>query len=133
MELNLSAWWLRITFIAVSAPPAALPRLLPDAAIVLMSGAASIRPIGAPAGAVFSLALAATAGASHAETPANALIVAQSIDDAVSFDPAEGFELTTVQSFNNLYQRLIESDRNDGPKYSRRSQPPGKPAPTARA
>jgi peptide/nickel transport system substrate-binding protein len=67
-------------------------------------------------GAVFSLALAATAGASHAETPANALIVAQSIDDAVSFDPAEGFELTTVQSFNNLYQRLIQSDRNDGTK-----------------
>jgi NAD(P)-dependent dehydrogenase (short-subunit alcohol dehydrogenase family) len=57
MELNLSAWWLRITFIAVSAPPAALPRLLPDAAIVLMSGAASIRPIGAPAYAACNSAL----------------------------------------------------------------------------
>lgn len=67
-------------------------------------------------GAVFSFALAVTAGAAHAETPTNALIVAQSIEDAVSFDPAEGFELTTVQSFNNLYQRLIESDRADGTK-----------------
>ncbi|MDE1995596.1 MAG: ABC transporter substrate-binding protein, partial [Rhizobiaceae bacterium] len=52
----------------------------------------------------------------RAETPADALVVAQSIDDAVSFDPAEGFELTTVQAFNNLYQRLIQSDRSDATK-----------------
>ncbi|GGE03284.1 ABC transporter substrate-binding protein [Aureimonas endophytica] len=52
--------------------------------------------------------------AAQAATPANALVVAQSIDDAVSFDPAEGFELTTVQTFNNVYQRLVESDRKDG-------------------
>ncbi|MEK1902941.1 MAG: ABC transporter substrate-binding protein, partial [Rhizobium sp.] len=60
---------------------------------------------------VFSLALAFSAPAVHAETPANVLVVAQSIDDAVSFDPAEGFELTTVQSFNNIYQRLVQSNR----------------------
>jgi hypothetical protein len=29
--------------------------------------------------------------------PANALVIAQSIDDADSFDPVQGFELTTVQ------------------------------------
>lgn len=51
-----------------------------------------------------------------AATPPTALVVAQSIDDAVSFDPAEGFELTTVQTFNNVYQRLVESDRKDGTK-----------------
>ena len=67
-------------------------------------------------GAATALTLAFSIQASLAETPANALIVAQSIDDAVSFDPAEGFELTTVQSFNNLYQRLIESNRDDGTK-----------------
>ncbi|MDB5561960.1 MAG: dipeptide-binding transporter, periplasmic substrate-binding component [Hyphomicrobiales bacterium] len=48
--------------------------------------------------------------AASAATPPNVLIVAQSIDDIVSLDPAEGFELTTVQSFNSLYQRLVESN-----------------------
>ena len=53
--------------------------------------------------------LVASVGA-FAGTPAKTLVVAQSIADAVSFDPAEGFELTTVQSFNSLYQRLVESN-----------------------
>jgi len=69
---------------------------------------------GALLGAVFSLALGPLAA--HAETPNDTLVVAQSIDDATSFDPAEGFELTTVQSFNNLYQRLVQSNRDDGTK-----------------
>jgi len=38
-----------------------------------------------------STMLVATA---QAETPPGLLVVGQSIDDAVSFDPAEGFELT---------------------------------------
>ncbi|TCL74594.1 ABC transporter substrate-binding protein [Rhizobium sp. BK251] len=67
-------------------------------------------------GSVFSLGLLVGSPAAHAETPPNVLVVAQSIDDAVSFDPAEGFELTTVQSFNNLYQRLVQSNRDDGTK-----------------
>ena len=67
-------------------------------------------------GTVFSLALAFSAPVVHAETPPDVLVVAQSIDDAVSFDPAEGFELTTVQSFNNIYQRLVQSNRDDGTK-----------------
>src|SRR6476646_3955979 len=53
-----------------------------------------------------------------AETPPGVLVVAQSIDDAVSFDPAEGFELTTVQSFNNVYQRLVQPDRADPTKIT---------------
>ncbi|WP_406705756.1 ABC transporter substrate-binding protein [Sodalis sp.] len=53
-----------------------------------------------------------TAGAQGA-TPANTLVIAQSIDDAISFDPAQGFELTTVQSFNSLYQRLLQSNPQD--------------------
>ncbi|WP_413712315.1 ABC transporter substrate-binding protein [Rhizobium sp. Rhizsp82] len=69
---------------------------------------------GALLGAAFSLALGPLAA--HAETPNDTLVVAQSIDDATSFDPAEGFELTTVQSFNNLYQRLVQSNRDDGTK-----------------
>lgn len=49
----------------------------------------------------------------RAATPPGVLVVAQSTDDAVSFDPAEGFELTTVQAFNSLYQRLVQPDRAD--------------------
>ncbi len=69
-------------------------------------------------GAAIIAALLSTTFMSNAvaATPDNALVVAQSIDDAVSFDPAEGFELTTVQSFNNIYQRLIQSDRTDATK-----------------
>lgn len=66
--------------------------------------------------AVFTTASLFGSVSGHAATPGNALVVAQSIDDAVSFDPAEGFELTTVQTFNNVYQRLVESDRHDGTK-----------------
>lgn len=60
-------------------------------------------------GAVSLVLFVAISGASAA-TPQNILVVAQSIDDAVSFDPAEGYELTTVQSFNNIYQRLVQSN-----------------------
>jgi len=49
----------------------------------------------------------------QAATPANTLVIAQSIDDTSSFDPAQGFELTTVQAFNNIYQRLVQSDPNN--------------------
>ncbi|WP_349960663.1 ABC transporter substrate-binding protein [Rhizobium sp. ZPR3] len=67
-------------------------------------------------GTALGLALLLGTSIAQAETPPNVLVVAQSIDDAVSFDPAEGFELTTVQSFNNLYQRLVQSNREDGTK-----------------
>jgi peptide/nickel transport system substrate-binding protein len=67
-------------------------------------------------GTVLGLGLGIGALAAQAATPPGVLVVAQSIDDAVSFDPAEGFELTTVQSFNNLYQRLVQSNRDDGTK-----------------
>lgn len=58
---------------------------------------------------IIALALAGSFAA-HAATPPDTLVIAQSIDDASSFDPAEGFELTSVQAFTNLYQRLVQSD-----------------------
>lgn len=58
---------------------------------------------------VIALALASSFAATAA-TPADTLVIAQSIDDASSFDPADGFELTSVQAFTNLYQRLVQSD-----------------------
>ena len=57
------------------------------------------------------LALALSAGfATHAATPSDTLVIAQSINDASSFDPAAGFELTSVQAFTNLYQRLLQAE-----------------------
>lgn len=58
---------------------------------------------------IIALALASSF-AVQAATPPDTLVIAQSIDDASSFDPAEGFELTSVQAFTNLYQRLVQSD-----------------------
>jgi peptide/nickel transport system substrate-binding protein len=40
-------------------------------------------------------------------------VVAQSLDDLTSLDPAEGFELSSVQAFTSLYQRLVQPDRDD--------------------
>ena len=60
-----------------------------------------------------ALVAAAPFASASAATPPNLLVVAQSIEDAVSFDPAEGFELTTVQALNNLYQRLVQPKRDE--------------------
>src|SRR5271163_978688 len=46
----------------------------------------------------------------HARSPPDILVVAQSIDDILSLDPAEGFELSSLQIENNVYQRLVEPD-----------------------
>jgi peptide/nickel transport system substrate-binding protein len=60
--------------------------------------------------------LVSTAPAAWAATPPGILVVAQSIDDIVSLDPAEGFEFTSVQSFNSLYQRLVQPGAEDTTK-----------------
>jgi peptide/nickel transport system substrate-binding protein len=41
------------------------------------------------------------------------LVVVQSLDDLVSLDPAEGFELSSLQALNTLYQRLVRPDPAD--------------------
>jgi peptide/nickel transport system substrate-binding protein len=46
----------------------------------------------------------------QAATPPQILVVVQSLDDIVSLDPAEGFELSSEETFPSLYQRLIEPD-----------------------
>ncbi len=38
------------------------------------------------------------------------LVIVQALDDLVSLDPAEGFELSSVQTFTNVYQRLVQPD-----------------------
>jgi peptide/nickel transport system substrate-binding protein len=45
-----------------------------------------------------------------AASPPQVLVVAQSLDDIVSLDPAEGYELSSMQAFTSLYQRLVQPD-----------------------
>ena len=60
---------------------------------------------------VLTLLAALTASTTaHAATPSRIIVVAQSLDDIVSLDPAEGFELSSVQAFTSLYQRLVQPD-----------------------
>lgn len=56
------------------------------------------------------LALLASSATTCAATPPRILVVVQSLDDIVSLDPAEGFELSSVQAFTSLYQRLVQPD-----------------------
>ena len=45
--------------------------------------------------------------------PLDVLVVAQSLDDITSLDPAEGYELSSMQAFTSLYQRLVQPDPDD--------------------
>jgi peptide/nickel transport system substrate-binding protein len=53
------------------------------------------------------------AGLAHARSPPNVLVVVQDLDDIQSLDPAEGFELSGVQAFTSIYQRLVQPDPGD--------------------
>lgn len=51
-------------------------------------------------GAMFSVSVV------YAKTPADTLVIAKNIDDIISFDPAEVFELTTGELIANVYDRI---------------------------
>ena len=42
-----------------------------------------------------------------AETPANTLVMAKQIDDLISFDPAEAYELSGIEILANTYDRIM--------------------------
>lgn len=67
------------------------------------------------ASVVFASLLAMQA---HAATPADTLIVAIPLDGIISFDPAESFEAVSSSSLINLYQKLVDADRNDPTKLA---------------
>ncbi len=58
-------------------------------------------------------ALMAAAAPARAATPADTLVMAKNIDDMISLDPAECYELTGVEVDNNIYDRLIRNDPKD--------------------
>ena len=67
------------------------------------------------AGAAMSALIFASATAS-AETPADTLVQAWAIDDIISLDPAEAFELSTGEITGNTYDMLVRLDVNDTTK-----------------
>ena len=54
--------------------------------------------------------------AALAATPADTLVMAKNIDDMISLDPAECYELTGVEVDANIYDRLIRNDPKDATK-----------------
>src|SRR3546814_7840881 len=54
-----------------------------------------------------------TPAAALAATPKDTLVIATSIDDIVSIDPAEAFEFSGGDLLQNTYDRLVELDPKD--------------------
>jgi peptide/nickel transport system substrate-binding protein len=60
--------------------------------------------------ALAAVLLATTAGAALAATPKDALVIAATIDDITSLDPAEVFEFSGGDVMNNVYDTLLSID-----------------------
>ena len=48
-----------------------------------------------------------------ADTPADTLVIAKNIDDIISLDPAEAYELTGIEVIANLYDRIMRFEPAD--------------------
>jgi len=59
-----------------------------------------------------AIAAFATAQA-HAATPADTLVVAKAIDDIISLDPAEAYELSGIEMVTNVYDRIMRFEAED--------------------
>jgi peptide/nickel transport system substrate-binding protein len=59
------------------------------------------------------LALAAAIGPAKAATPANTFVMAKNIDDIISLDPGEAFELSGIEITTNIYDRVMRYDAED--------------------
>jgi peptide/nickel transport system substrate-binding protein len=62
------------------------------------------------------LTLPLAAGAAYAATPADALVIAQNIDDIVALDPAQAYEFTSGEINTNVYDRLVQYEAEDTTK-----------------
>ena len=63
-------------------------------------------------------ALVAGATPSLADTPADTLVLAWAIDDTITLDPAESFELSPAEFIGNGYDMLVRLDINDTTKVT---------------
>ena len=48
-----------------------------------------------------------------AATPADTLVVAKAIDDIISLDPAEAYELSGIEMITNVYDRIMRFEAAD--------------------
>ena len=67
-------------------------------------------------GAVALSALAAFAAPALAATPKDTLVIAWAIDDIITMDPAESFEISAGEIMGNAYDRLLRFDVADPSK-----------------
>jgi peptide/nickel transport system substrate-binding protein len=68
------------------------------------------RPLAALA---VALPLALAAPAAHAATPADTLVIAKQIDDILTLDPGEDYELSGIEIATNLYDRLLRYEAEE--------------------
>src|SRR4051812_12059931 len=57
--------------------------------------------------------LALASGTAAAATPHDTVVMAKQIDDIISLDPAESFEVSGQEVIGNLYDRLLAHDPGD--------------------
>ncbi|WP_312181194.1 ABC transporter substrate-binding protein [Pantoea sp. CTOTU46764] len=67
---------------------------------------------------ILLVALWGSSFALHAATPKDTLVVAVPLDGIISFDPAESFETVSNSVQRNIYQTLVEADRNNPQKLA---------------
>jgi peptide/nickel transport system substrate-binding protein len=63
--------------------------------------------------AVAAVAIAALTPAVQAATPADTLVIAKQIDDLISLDPAEAYELSGIEVLANSYDRIMRFEPTD--------------------
>jgi peptide/nickel transport system substrate-binding protein len=63
--------------------------------------------------ALLAGALLALAPQAMADTPADTLVIAKNIDDMISLDPAEDYELTGIEVIANTYDRIMRFEPTD--------------------
>ena len=63
--------------------------------------------------AVAALIAAAPLHGALAATPADTLVVAKTIDDIISLDPAEAYELSGIEMITNVYDRIMRFEADD--------------------
>ncbi len=63
--------------------------------------------------ALLAGAMVMMAPIANAETPKDTLVIAENIDDIISLDPAEAYELTGIQVLANTYDRIMRFDPAD--------------------
>src|SRR6187549_1144537 len=64
-------------------------------------------------GALFAGALLAMSPQVFADTPKDTLVIAKQIDDLISLDPAEAYELSGIEVLANSYDRIMRFEPTD--------------------